>query len=247
MSGTALTYITSAFTNLNVFQPGATIPAAQSATALTMLNLMMGTWAQQLTPFTIARELFAIVAGKGGPTNPYTWGVGGDFGTPRPVSQNSVTGAAWIQMSATPPVEIPLSLLTDDGWSAIQIKTQPNGQPTSVYYNPTVPYGSVYLWPIPNVAVDLLALYREQVFGPFANLNGTTYTFPDGYDEAIVYNLERRLAGPFGREMPPEDALLARETLANIQRSAQRLSDLPNDFRGQFGRNDHGYNIQTGQ
>jgi hypothetical protein len=171
-------------------------------------------------------------------------GIGGDI--PLSLSnQNRLMGATLILNTST--VEIPLAILTDDMYRAIAIKTLPGSQPTAIYYSPQVGLGRLYLWPVPDNNVNGLGLYVEQGVGPFADLSTTVYTFPDGYDEAIVYNLERRLAGPYGRDMPAEDAILAHETFANIFRSNLRLSDLSNDFATAFGPSGRrGYNIQTG-
>jgi hypothetical protein len=242
MSGTALTYITQAFSNLNVLQPGVTMPPALAADAFLRINLLMSTWAQQLTPATIGATGVPLLAGK----RNYTWGPGGDITTPKPAKQTGLVHATLLLNTSNPPVEVPLAILTDDMVNAIEVKTLQSGQPTAVYYAPTTPLGTVVLWPVPNTAVNSLVLYAEQTFGPFADLSTTVYTFPDGYDEAIVYNLERRLAGPYGREMPAEDAILARETFANIMRSNQRLSDLPNDFAGVFGGGSS-YDIERGE
>jgi hypothetical protein len=244
MSGTAQTYITQAFLNLNVFQPGITLPPAIAADALTRLNLMMSTWSQQLEAYAIITQAVPLVANK----RVYTWGLpGGDIATPKPSNQNSLQQATLQLGGTTPVVEVPLAILTDDMYAAIQVKTLPSMQPTAVYYSPLVPLAFVTLWPVPNNSLHTLVIFFETTFGPFADLNTTIYTFPDGYDEAIVYNLERRLAGPYGRELPPDDALLARETFANIFRSNVRLSDLPSDFATAFGsRHRHGYNIESG-
>src|SRR4030081_1680823 len=93
-STTALTVITTAFQILNVFMPGDTIPAADSAFALTLLNGMMGQWALQ--PGTIpvtSREVFPLVAGQGGPNNPYTLGPGGNFNAVQSPSNDDLLGA----------------------------------------------------------------------------------------------------------------------------------------------------------
>jgi hypothetical protein len=228
---------------LNIFQPGATLPAAQTTQALAILNLMMSTWAAQLAPVTVAGIGIPLISGKA----IYTWGPGGDIVAPVPMGQNSLRSASLVLGTTTPSVEVPLAVLTDDMYFAIAIKGLSSTQPTAVYFQGSTPLARLTLWPVPNNAVNIVTVYYDSKFGPFADLSTTTYTFPDGYDEAIIYNLERRFAGPYGRDMPAEDAILARETFANIFRSNQRLSDLPNDFATAFGPSGRrGYNIQTG-
>ncbi len=247
MGRTAFDYIADAFAILNVFQAGAPIGAQQAAQGLRLLNNMMGQWAQMpLTTPVRTREVVPMVSGKGGPSNPYTWGVGGDITSARPPNQQSLVGANLIMTSSTPPIEIPLAVFTDDGYEAVRIKDLSNLLPTGVYYQATVPLGTLILWPVPSTGVNLLALYHWQTLGPFADLSATFYDFPNGYDEAITYNLAQRLAGPNGRQMLPDDILIARQSFATIQRANLKLTDVRNDFAS-IGSNRPTYNILTGE
>jgi hypothetical protein len=148
-------------------------------------------------------------------------------------------------------VEIPRALYTDDGWEAIQIKRLSNSLFTGVYYNATAsPFGQVQLWPIPDNASNQLVLYVPQVFGSFASLSAT-YSWPDtpGYQEALIYNLEKRIAltSSFAvpQEVVPGIRVLASESLAAIKRQNYKLSDMPMDpaLTRSYGG---GYNINTG-
>ncbi len=147
------------------------------------------------------------------------------------------------------PVEIPRWVMTDDAYQSLQIKTLPNSQFTMVYYNPTFPAGTIFLWPKPNTTINQLVLYLPLEFDGFADYV-TDYTYPDrpGYTEAMEYNLAIRIAAPFGRKLTdyPDVVDLARESLGLIKRANNRLTDVPTDaavltknLRGQ-------YNILTG-
>jgi hypothetical protein len=246
MSITGLGVITQAFNVLNVFMPGEPIPPAQSSRALSFLNLMMGSWAQQaLTVPSIAREVFTLTAGKGGPSNPYTIGIGANLNTVRPANQSSVVGAGLNLNASSPVVEIPRDVLTDSAYQRIQIKELQNALFTSVYYNPTFAttgFGTVNLWPVPNTSMNDLVLYLEKAITSFADLT-TTYEVPPGYEEALVYNLARRLAKPWGQTVDADLAEMAIESRKIIKRKNLKMIDLENDFakdpRG-------GYNINTG-
>jgi hypothetical protein len=147
-------------------------------------------------------------------------------------------------------VEIPRALYTDDGYEAIQIKRLSNSLFTGVYYNATAsPFGQVVLWPIPDNASNQLVLYVPQVFGSFANLSAT-YSWPDtpGYQDALIYNLETRLIGPFGVGNPvvtQTAQMQAAKALGLIKRQNYKLSDMPIDpaLTRSYGG---GYNINTG-
>lgn len=248
MSGTAQTYITQAFLNLNVFQPGATIPTALLNDALTRLNGMMSTWAHQLTaPAAYGVGPYPLTAGK----NTYLWGTNGTPDIPFPRPQR-VIAATLVLPNTNPPVEVPLAVLTDEMWANIKVKSLQSTQPTAVYYVQFASYppsgnAALLFWPVPNNSLYQFNVYAYMGLSLFPDLNTTTLQLPLGYDEAIIYNLEARLAGPYGREMPAADATLARETFANIMRANLRLSDLPNDFALAFGpAHRAGYNIQSG-
>lgn len=246
MSTTAQTLITDALAILNVYQPGEFIAAADEQLAFRILNRMMSTWAQQrLTIPAIVRQTFPIVAGKGTPANPYTIGLGGNLNVARPPNQSSVAGAGLILNASTPPVEIPRAVLTDDDYRAIASKELTNSLLTSVYYNPTfvtTGFGAIYLWPVPDNTLNTLVLYLQQALTSFATLTAI-YQIPDSYDEAMLYNLTRRLAKPFGQTVDGDVAQLATNSLSLLKRSNVKMSDMPNDFTCDLSG---GYNILTG-
>lgn len=166
-------------------------------------------------------------------------------GTPVTPATGTITAAALSDQ----PVEIPRTVITDDGYQAIQIKSLTNAQFTNVYYNPTFPFGTVFLWPCPNTDENQLVLYLQSAFAGFANLT-TNYEYPDlpGYSEALEYNLSIRLAVPSGRKVEeyPDVVALAKETLGLIKRANTRLVDLPTDATLLTRNRRGGYNINSG-
>lgn len=246
-SVTGLQLVTDAFANLNVFLPGESIPANDGARALRLLNLMLSQWRQRLVLIPVqARERFDLVADQGGLDDPYTIGPGGDFDTERPPNQTSVAAANLILTASDPEVRVPLGIYTTAAYFANQLPGMSNSQPTSLYYNPTYAddFGSILLWPVPNTATNDLELLLLKPLVSFADLS-TAYDVPDGADDALVYNLERRLSGPYGRPMPDEDRAIARESLGVFKRSNIQLSDLGNDATWAQSRRTL-YNINTG-
>lgn len=250
MSASGLTLARTAFELLNVFLPGEAIPAADGQTALTHLNLLIGGWAQQRgTIPVVAREVFNMTANKGGPSNPYTIGVGGNLNTARPPTQASVVGVGLLLNPGTASeVELPRTILTDDGWEAIQVKNLSSALFTAASYSPTYAgdLGSLNLWPVPDTAVNDLVLYLEKQIATFADLT-TVYDFPEGYEEALTYNLARRLQVPYSKTLAQDAMVIARESLAAIKRNNYTLTDMPTDL-GWLGTRGtrHGYNLTTG-
>ncbi len=243
MSTTALTVITAAFQLLNVFQPSEPIPSTDAQAALGWLNRMLSGWAQQSTTIpSIARNIFPIVSGKG----EYTIGTGGDLNIVKPANQQSIVAVGLLLGASVPPVEIPRGIFTDDGWQSTRIKGLTNSLFTDLYYNPTFTtsgFGTIDLWPIPLDATNSLVLYVAEALTQFATLT-TVYQIPYGYEDALIYNLARRLAKPFGATVDQDLIDMAVSTLRLIKRSNVKVSDLPNDAVLKYARS--GYNIDTG-
>lgn len=244
---TALQLVTNAFETIGRYAPGQSITASDAQNGLRRLNLMMG--ALQLQPLTQpvnTRVELDLTANKGGPSDPYTIGDGGDFDTTRPPA---LSGAGILLVGATQNVEVPRALLTDDAWQAIQIKELAATQFTDVYYNPTYSddLGTINLWPVPSISTNKLVLYWLQPLAQFADLD-TEYFLPPGCEEALEYNLARRLLTPYGvtdAATVAEVTELARLSLGTFKRGNTKLSDLATDpalVRDPAG----GYNILTG-
>lgn len=147
--------------------------------------------------------------------------------------------------TATQAVEIQRGILTDDAYQAIAIKDLTNSLFTSVYYNPTFPLGTIYLWPTPDTAIHDLVLYLPKQLSTFADLSNE-YNVPPGYEEALEYNVAERLLVPYA----VKDAAviqgvrdMAVRSLATIKRQNTRMSDMRNAF---VTDRRTGYNILTG-
>lgn len=239
-----------AFSVLNVYMPSETPSANDASFALGLMNRMIGGWSQRASMIpVIARETFDLTANKGGPSNPYTIGSGANWSTTKPANQNSIVAASLILTASDPDVEVPLSIYTDQAYDAVTIKELTSAQPTGLYYNPTyttTDFGTINLWPVPDNATNDIALYIQKALARFADLT-TTYYVPEGYDDALVYNLAVRLAGPYGRRMSDDDRQLAVASLGVVKRMNTKLSDLATDAPIGILNRRTLFNIQTGQ
>jgi hypothetical protein len=228
----------------------AALSSALSVTSITRSGYT-ATVTQAAHPFAVGDEAF--IQGATQPeynglqtvetvigVNSYTFTLDGAPTTP---AVGTLTAAA---ITGTP-TEIPRQVLTDDGYQSIQLKNMSNSQFTDVYYNATYPYGTIFLWPRPNTAANQLVLYLKNVFTGFADLT-TVYDFPSvpGYEEAIQYQFDLRIAAPNGRDIPPLIGALAVKALALIKRANNKINDLPNDASRIFGDRRAGYNIVSG-
>lgn len=239
---TALTIITAALQDIGALAQGEVPDGTAGQDGLRRLNNMVDGWTNQtLTVPFVTRQVFALTANKGGPSNPYTMGTGGDFNVTRPIA---LTGAGLLMPGSPVDIEIPRAVITDDAYEANQVKDLSNSLFTTVYFNQTYPLATVILWPVPDTNVNSLVLYWNQQVAQFATLS-TQYSFPQGYPEALEYNLAVKLATPYGRTLDPTIDREAIRTLAWIKRTNTKLSDLPTDPALTYDRRG-GYNIVTG-
>lgn len=178
-------------------------------------------------------------------SNTFTFTVQGTPTTP-------ATGTITSQALADQPVEIPRTVITDQAYQAIQIKTLSNAQFTNVYYNPTYPFGTIFLWPLPNTDENQLVLYLQNAFTGFADLT-TNYDFVDvpGYAEALQYQFNLRLITPYAVHINSPEVLphlyeMARNTFGLIKRANNKLADLPTDAQILTTNYRGGYNINSG-
>lgn len=146
------------------------------------------------------------------------------------------------------PVEITRAVITIDAYQSINLKNLPNSLFTNVYYVPSFPFGQIVLWPRINTAINQLALYLQSVFSGFADLT-TYYDFPSlpGYSEMLQYQLDLRLAAPYGRVLSDDLRTMAAKTMGLIKRANAQLYDLPTDASLLAYDLRAGYNINTDQ
>lgn len=230
MSTTANTICIGALELLGVVDPEDSPSPAMLRGAFRRLNMMIGSWSlQPLTIPVIGREVYPIVSGKGSTDNPYTVGPGGDLNTTRPAELEGV-GQILAPVGNAPAVEMPRGQLTDDMYQFLAIKDLANSLFTNAYYNSTFPLGTLYLWPVPNTNVNALALYRLQQLAPFTSQTAS-YDFPEGADEAVEYNLARRLLDVY--KVDAQKAMnimdIAKSSLGVYKRSNMKIEDVPCD------------------
>jgi len=232
---------------LGVVDPEDTPGAAMLAGAFRRLNLMLGQWSlQNLTIPVQARETFPVVSGKGSTTDPYTVGPGGDLATTRTAALEGV-GLILPQVGTAPRVEIVRAQLTDDMYQFLAIKDLRNALFTSAFYDATFPLGSLYLWPVPNAPGTDLAIYRLQQLAAFTSPTAA-YDFPEGADEAVEYNLAKRLLDVYTIDPQRKQNVLemAKSSLAIYKRSNLQVFDVPCDPMFTPDNQRGGYDINTG-
>lgn len=198
----------SSLRKIGALSSGETIETARQAEALSALQSMLRSWG------ALSQNVFASVTESKTltvETESYTWGSGGDINTLRP---NNVTGAYILDSSG---VSHPMSLISDARYRAIPIKSI-SARPYSLYFDPTYPLASIYLYPSPSIAESLyLTSFKPFVESGSFGLSTDTLIFPGYYEEPMIYNLAIRLAPEYGKTASAEVALVAKNSLDDLQ------------------------------
>jgi len=194
---TANDLIASALRLIGVLASGESPSQAESADALLILQQMLDSWiAERMMIFTLTITEFPLIAGQ----QTYTLGSGGNFNMARPARIERMGIVSFNNVAQ--PLELPLEMLTDQGWAAIPVKLITSSLPQMVYDDGAFPLRNLSFWCIPNVPVSV-RIYAWQALSQFPD-NFTDVTFPPAYLKAIRYNLAVDLAPEFGRQVPPE-------------------------------------------
>jgi len=207
--------------------------AAETADSFARLGELIDSWGTHAhTMLVLRRQTLPLVAG----VQTYTVGLGGTLNVARPLR---VEAAASVSTD-TPPVEAPLAVLFDQAYIGQALKTH-TGDVQAVYYTPTVPYGTLWVWPVPSAA-ETLALYWHEPIQQFPDLV-TPVDLAPAYAKALRTNLAIELAPEFGRVVDPTVERLARESLADVKRANVALVEIGIDpaLTGGGG----GYDIRT--
>lgn len=165
------------------------------------------------------------------------------------VPSSVADGTIEVLADDTSTVEIPVGLLTDNAYQAIQIKGMPNTLFTQAYYNATYAggLGTLWLWPKPTQATNAIVLYVAQQIAQFADLV-TAYDFPPGYADLFEYGVALRLAPAFGQANADIIGPLRQQfatAVALVKRSNLKPNDMPIDAALVNGAGSI-YNILTG-
>ena len=230
---------------LGVLAAGETLSAVDGADGLARLNSMIDLWGlSRLTKYFLLRTVKTLAAS----TASYTIGTGGSINIERPVS---IDGANLIlDSSASPVVEMPIEVFTDDRWRTIRIKNLTSRLAQGIWYdhNWSAGLGTIYVYPIPTTSLTQLVLYTPVSVAQFTDLP-TSYSIPPGYEMALRTNLAVVLAPEFGRQLDPSIYEMAKDSKADLMSANLRPVDLKFDegiaarasgtwdwMRGGFGR-----------
>lgn len=215
MAVSALDIIKRSMKTIGTIETGETPSNDEAVDCFDMLNNMVAEWGtERNTIYTTPRNLYSLLSG----TQSYTIGPGGTFNQARPIWLP--TAGIISNNNPLQPLELTLQMLTLDQWQRIPVKNVQGSLPTGLYYDHgfAAGLGTIYFWPIPSVSGLQVALYTPTALTAFATLT-TQYTFPPGYENALMFNLCIYIAPMFYKAITADVRDLAQSTKSNIKRA----------------------------
>jgi hypothetical protein len=200
---TALDHIKRAYRLIGVYSIGETPDSAEANDGLTALNAILGSWTNEmLMIYANSLDNIPLVAG----TAVYTIGPSGAVITARPTELVAGSYVDYLGVSS------PFEPLTLDQYSAIAFKAA-TGIPNQGWLESNFENATLTVFPVPAVNCTL-KLWSKKPFAKFATLI-TDIVLPDGYDDAISYNLAMRLA--------PENEVRVPDEVRRVAFTAKKL------------------------
>lgn len=187
---------------------GETPSATEQADALQVLNAMLDSWnTESLAVYALRDEVLTLTGAAS-----YTIGAGGALNTARPVKIE-------VAYERIGDADYHVSLASADAWYRLAAKSTTGDVAEWLYYEPSYPLGTIYLYPRPTTGV--LHLVTRVPLAAYAASD--TLALPPGYQDAVAFHLAIRLAPEYGRPVTPELAALARSAKDAIQRANFRV------------------------
>jgi hypothetical protein len=236
---------------------GEPLDAAVGAQALRVLNRIVDSWTAKrvyitgvaltsknpdnsnwlLHPGLVAATIGPDMAAVGQTVQP-TYKIAGS----RPVR---ISNANVILNTTNPPTRNPITPRDSDWWANQRVQTIQTSLPTDFYYRTDWPYGTIFLWPVPNFAYGV-EFEIENVIDGFNTL-GDTFSAPTGYPLALELTLAEMLCASFERQPAPTliaSAQSARNAVQGLNAQPPRIS--LNEFQSSLGRPLPTFNYRSG-
>jgi hypothetical protein len=200
---------------LGVVGAGITMSGEAAVDGFLVANEMLdGLATERLTIYTNATSTYPLTASQAS----YTIGVGGNFNQARPLW---IAAAGIIDDDTLPnPIEIPIRVLNQQGWSTVSIKSLTGTTVRAIYYDNSwaAGLGRIYVHPIPTGSDVALVLYTPTALTEFASL-ATPYSFPPGYRRMLRALLAIELAPFYEVEVPASVFTIATQARAYVKRA----------------------------
>ena len=169
-----------------------------------------------------------------------TIGIGGDISLPRPIQLEE---GCFTRDSDGMDQDL-WQIRERQEYDALPNKTEVKGRPRAIFYEPSYPLATIYLYPVPDVQITVVINHRQPL-QQFDSLN-TVLSMPPGYRKAIRFNLACTIHPEFPTANLPQSVIeMAADALANIQRLNQPRPTMENRMAMMYGRGGR-FSIRTG-
>lgn len=217
-----------AFKDAGLLALGQTLSPEDLQEGLDRLNMMLSQWAMQRYMVYRLEDVFVTSTG----VLSYTIGPAEPLPAPAPDivygnRPDQIEAAYARQLSNTggSPVDYPLGVLNArENYAQISLKTL-GTFPQYCWYDPDLPYGKIYPWPVPQASLyEIHVLVKVALNVSLAAADDII--LPDVYMAAIHYNMAVRLGIAY--RMPVGDDLkgMARDSLSTIRESNTQIPTL---------------------
>lgn len=226
-----LSVVTNALIEAEWLSPYDTAQAEDAQFVLGKINDLLDTWsAEERYVYAKLFSLFNLTPGLSphtiGPGNGATFAL-----SARPVRIDGCTIV--LPNTNGTSTDVPVNTTRDaDWWNFVRIKNLQSQIPTDLYYEPDVPNGSMFFWPVPNFAYQV-RVESWQAISQVANLQ-QALTLPPAYRKAITLTIAEELSGPrSGDQKLAEKAAAAREAVWGNNAKSPTLSTAQAGMPGQ--------------
>lgn len=211
-TSTVQSLITLALKDIGYLGPNETINPVDLGDAFATFKQMLGQW--QVDGMMIYATEQIVVPATGAQS--YTLGDGADIDVTRPAE---VTFAFHREGDVDSPLEV---LSAVEHYQAITNKTQA-GSPQAVFYSPTYPNGTLYVWPLPSSGAIHLTV--RQSLPSFSSVTNDL-SLPPEYQFAVRFGLAEVLSATFNTPLRPDIAQLAAKARKVLKRGKVKIPTL---------------------
>jgi len=194
---------------LQVLETGEAPTSQEANDGLETLNSMLDEWNIDRA-YVLSIDQVALT--WPGSTESRTIGATGDFAQTRPVQIHEST----FYTDANGDDFNFRILDTRMGYTKLVDKDTASDLPEFLYYEPSFPNGTLYVWPVPSSSITVQLNYWTQL-SSFASLD-TTVSLAPGYTNLVVYGLCEYLAPEFGVAVPQEVLKIAHGVRGRVKK-----------------------------
>jgi hypothetical protein len=182
--------ITRALKIINVIDASESLTSDESGDGLLHINGIIDEW--NIDKFKSYSQQY-ITGTLNQNQSSYTVGAGGDINGNRPVRIEGV----YVTNGTT---DYKLNKLSFDEYNAISNKVDSSSIPTAYYYNPSIPTGTLYLYPAPSTS-NTITITQWYKFGSYTT-GSDSVDLPAGFNELLTYKLAVEMCSYFSKQVP---------------------------------------------